>query len=252
MCPKKSVYWGKAGNTRPKYDVGMLVLRRIPFYKPGEGGKLAPKFDGPYKIDTCDAGGVTFRLRRVVDGKIVWKVHVSQIKKYHGHETEVKPRITLETRSPPLAVPKRIIEPSYPDPCANIEWSRLTLIPFRILEEPAVVTCSPVRDPDTLVVSHSSTVEEVSAPLLESGSSDQVEETFSDSLTPTGENGDVSTLVSNQDSLEVPTPESGEVSDDVFSPAQASTPAEAERALPRRSARIKRVTQYFGFSRREK
>ena len=36
----------------------------------------------------------------------------------------------------------------------------------------------------------------------------------------------------------------------VFSPVQASTPAgEAERILPRRSTRLKRVTKYFGFSR---
>ena len=57
-------------------------MPKIPFYKAEQQTKLAPKFDGPYRIVRKGNSDVTFQLRRVSDGQLIPCVHISQLKRY--------------------------------------------------------------------------------------------------------------------------------------------------------------------------
>ena len=80
--------WQKGKEGFRRYNNGDLVMRRIPFQAVGQTSKLAPKFDGPYEVECLQNSEVVYRLRRLIDGKVVEKVHVSQIKPYFGKYTK--------------------------------------------------------------------------------------------------------------------------------------------------------------------
>ena len=65
------------------FQEGDLVLRKIPIYKVGQLTKLAPKFDGPYRIVRKADSDVTFQLQRVSDNQLIPCGHISQLKKYY-------------------------------------------------------------------------------------------------------------------------------------------------------------------------
>ena len=75
------------GNRFQSFAVGDLVLRRVPYQRPGEHDKLAPKFQGPYRIVSVDPNGVTYRATTLGQPRKTVQVHQSQIKKFYGNVT---------------------------------------------------------------------------------------------------------------------------------------------------------------------
>ena len=69
--PKDSGTWRAAQPKFRPFAVGVLVLRRILYYTQGERSKLSPRFDGPYWVMYGDTNGVTFRVRRLSDWKVI-------------------------------------------------------------------------------------------------------------------------------------------------------------------------------------
>lgn len=76
----------EAGSNFRPFEVGQLVLRKIPFFKSEERNKLAPKYQGPYRIIAV-VSSVSYRIKSLVDGKTVNLVHYSQLKAYHGEDS---------------------------------------------------------------------------------------------------------------------------------------------------------------------
>lgn len=80
---KTRVFTRRAGSNFEPFKFNDLVLRRIPFYNKDSRHKLAPKYDGPYKIVKC-VSNVSYRIKNLIDGKVVKLVHFSQLKPYYG------------------------------------------------------------------------------------------------------------------------------------------------------------------------
>ena len=122
----KSPYWKEPRNFKP-FEVGDLVMRKVPFQPAGQRDKLAPRYQGPLKIVSRDHSGVTYRAQWVSGpGKVV-QVHISQLKKFHG-ESEVQNRPI-----PRAATPRSRLVTGKPFPRRDpfdIGWARLDQIPF--------------------------------------------------------------------------------------------------------------------------
>lgn len=73
----------EAGKNFKPFTLGDLVLRKIPFYSAQDKHKLAPKYDGPYRVVKC-VSQVTYHIQDVLNKKKIQIVHYSQIKIYHG------------------------------------------------------------------------------------------------------------------------------------------------------------------------
>lgn len=128
ILPVKEPVWKKEGRSFRRFAVGDLVLRKVPFQASGQRDKLAPKFNGPYRVVTADGNGVTYRIRRLQGNKKEIQVHLSQIKKFHGDPGDLE--VTLkESESPQRKLPIRSTEAG--PGALGIHWDRLKFIPFR-------------------------------------------------------------------------------------------------------------------------
>ena len=72
-------------------------MRKIPFQQVGQGSKLGPSFDGPYRAERFLESEVVYSLVRMSDGYKVPRVHISQLKRYFGPAVD-EPQ--LEIKSP--------------------------------------------------------------------------------------------------------------------------------------------------------
>lgn len=80
---KTRVFTRRPGNRFTPYKVGDLVLRKIPFFNKESRHKLAPKYDGPYRIIGC-ISDVSYRIKDLQNNRVTKLVHFSQLRKYFG------------------------------------------------------------------------------------------------------------------------------------------------------------------------
>ena len=241
--PKPRPFWRPAGRRFRSFEPGALVMRRIPFYKPGEHSKLSPKFEGPYRVMCCDPNGVTLKLSRVSDGKLILKVHVSQVKAFHG-------QVEMGTSSPrdapvPAGGPGRLpgvkMSPEEGRLGMGIDWDKLIFVP----------SCAPgevlegLRDTAPLRASVPSVSDSVPQEVgSERGRSESLEN-FMHWLSDLPTSSSRLSLAEGQSSGDGrDEPPLGEGS----GPTLDLSPGEAPRVLPRRSTRMRKLTSYFGFN----
>lgn len=81
--PREKTYWRIGGSNFQPFQTLDLVMRKIPFYKPGQNPKLAPSFEGPYIVKKFLESEVVYTIKRVSDGLVIPRIHISQLKKYY-------------------------------------------------------------------------------------------------------------------------------------------------------------------------
>ena len=84
ILPTKPRTWRNAPKFK-SFVVGDLILRKTPYQNPTERDKLAPKYQGPYRIVSVDPNGITYRAILLGGGRNpTITVHQSQIKRFNG------------------------------------------------------------------------------------------------------------------------------------------------------------------------
>ena len=127
-------YWKPPNKFQP-FQIGDLVLRKIPYQPAGERDKLAPRFQGPLKIVEVDPNGVTYRAQWLRAPQKVIQLHISQMKKYHG-SVESGSEQTLPEPELARKAPKPIMQPSTGS-WLGLHWENLKYIPsMETPEEP--------------------------------------------------------------------------------------------------------------------
>ena len=115
-------YWKPPKNFKP-FKVGDLVLRKVPYQPAGERDKLAPRFEGPLKIVEADSNGVVYKAQWLAAPHKIIQLHISQIKRYHGH-------IPSPSESEQLAIAEPVVQNSVEGPQKNsldLNWDNLLL-----------------------------------------------------------------------------------------------------------------------------
>ena len=126
--PAKSSTWKEHPQNFRKFEVGALVMRRVPYQAAGQRNKLAPRFDGPYKIVTADENHVTYQIRKCSGGRTI-KVHISQLKKFYG-ELEVATEVNSGCKRNSERSTKTVKLGSSPKKVLGINWEALKFLPI--------------------------------------------------------------------------------------------------------------------------
>ena len=143
------------GENFEPYKVGDLVLCKIQFYGREERHKLAPRYEGPYKIVDC-ISNVSYKVVDMRNKKRRKLVHVTQIKRYFGgfvpsrefRRCRKSKSKLVELEPEEIKFPKTF-EPTYVTP-AEMAKIRASLM------EPSVVVvpCSEFSGPSNNTVSN--------------------------------------------------------------------------------------------------
>lgn len=91
MNEEQQQFWRTANEKYRTFEIGEKIIVQRQVIGRRVENKLSPKFDGPYEIDSKHDNGVTYVVRRQVEGKTETKrVHQKQIRKWREPPRYIK------------------------------------------------------------------------------------------------------------------------------------------------------------------
>ena len=135
---KKPYFSQQPGKNFKPYKLGDLVWRKIPYKDPKHKHKLAPIFEGPFRIKEV-ISDVSYMIQDIKNTRKIVKVHVSQLKPCHTTGERQSQRIFRRSKQPKDIdigqVPAEQIEPSTEESMKSDPLPLLVYTPAYVDEE---------------------------------------------------------------------------------------------------------------------